>query len=86
MPLQRAIETARRAHAKATGSWHDSDEAQEAEQHAKTAVDHLDAGRFDDAQAMAELALSLEEEHGPGDVWREFSLLVEEACELGRDQ
>lgn len=85
MPLARAIETARRAHEKATGKWADGDEAAEAEQHAHTALEHLDAGRWDDAQATAELALSLEEEHGPGDTWREFALLVEEACELGRD-
>lgn len=85
MPVARAIETARRAHEKANGSWNAGDEAQEAEQHAATALKHLDAGRWDDAQAMAELAYSLEEQHGPGHVWREFSLLVEEACELGRD-
>jgi hypothetical protein len=84
-----AIEVARKAHAKATGTWTGADEderdaATEAEQHATAALEHLDAGRWDDAQARADLAVELDEEHGTGEVWREFGLLVEEAAELGR--
>jgi hypothetical protein len=84
-----AIESARTAHAKATGRWTGRDEderdaATESEQHANAALEHLDAGRWDDAQARAELCVELDEAHGSGDVWREFALLVEEAAELGR--
>lgn len=84
-----AIESARKAHAKATGRWTGADEeerdaAAEAEQHALAAIEHLYAGRWDDAQARADLSVELDETHGRGDVWREFGLLVEEAAELGR--
>lgn len=84
-----AIESARSAHAKATGRWTGADEeerdaATEAEQHALAAIEHLDAGRWDDAQARADLSVELDETHGSGEVWREFGLLVEEAAELGR--
>ena len=83
-----AIARARRAHAAATGRWVSYDEedpACEAEQLARDALAHLDAGRWDDAQGCADAAVSLAEEHGQTEVWREFALLVEEAAETGRD-
>lgn len=83
-----AIARARRAHAAATGRWVSYDEedpACEAEQLARDALAHLDAGCWDDAQGCAEAAVSLAEEHGQAEVWREFALLVEEAAETGRD-
>lgn len=84
--VRQAIESARRALTRATGKWADSDEAREAQQHAGAAMEHLEAGRWDDAQARAELALELDESHGSGELWRNFCLLVEEAAELGRDE
>ncbi len=87
--VARAIEAARRAHGRATGRWKATDEpaqdaAAEVEQHARTALEHLEAGRWDDAQACGELCVELDERYGSGEIWREFSLLVEEAAETGR--
>lgn len=84
-----AIARARKAHARATRRWisddreRDEDPAAEAEQLASDAVAHLEAGRWDEARACAEAGLSVAEQEGEGEVWREFSLLVEEAAELG---
>ncbi|PRQ04500.1 hypothetical protein ENSA5_07310 [Enhygromyxa salina] len=83
----RAIAAARKAHAKATGKWvsYDQDDpAAEAEQLARDALAHLDAGRWDEASECAEAALNLAEANGEGPRWREFALLVEEAAETGR--
>ncbi len=85
----KAIVRARRAHAEASGCWvsyDDDDPAAEAEQLARDSLEHLDAGRWDEARACAEAALSLAEESGEGEVWREFVLLVEEAAETGRGE
>lgn len=83
----KAIARARKAHADASGRWVSYDEddpAAEAEQLAADAIEHLDAGRWDEARACAEAALALAEEAGEDEVWREFALLVEEAAETGR--
>jgi len=91
--LAAALATARRAHAAATGRWRgdgddasgdEADAAHEAEAHAKAALVHLDAGRWDDAEACAGLCVELEEEWGQT-VWREWALLVEEVAALGRE-
>ena len=79
--VARAIQKVQRAHARATGKWGGDDEADEAEQHAREALAHLDAGRYDQARASAELAVELDEAHGSGATWRDFGLLVEEATE-----
>lgn len=84
----KAIARARKAHAQAKGRWVSYDEddpAAEAEQLASDALAHLDAGRWDDARACADAALSLAEDSGEAEVWREFTLLVEEAAETGRE-
>ena len=89
----RAIAEARKAHAKATGKWaredrepHGADDpAAEAEELAREALEHLDAGRWDEAHESAEAALTLAEQHGRPTLWRNFALLVEEAAEIGRD-
>lgn len=83
----KAIARARKAHARATGQWVSYDEddpAAEAEQLARDSLEHLDQGRWDEARACAEAALTLAEEAGEDEVWREFALLVEEAAETGR--
>ena len=85
----KAIARARKAHVQASGRWvsyDDDDPAAEAEQLAKDALVHLDAGRWDEARACAEAALSLAEDSGEDEVWREFVLLVEEAAETGRGE
>lgn len=85
----KAIERARKAHARARGQWlsdEDDDPAAEAEQLAADALAHLDAGRWDEARACADAAQSLAEEAGEDEVWREFALLVEEAAETGRHE
>ena len=82
-----AISRARKAHAAATGRWvsyDDDDPAAEAEQLARDALEHLVAGRWDEARACAELVVSLAEESGEDDLWRDFALLVDEAAETGR--
>lgn len=82
-----AIERARRAHAAATGRWVSDDEddpAAEAEQLARAALAHLDGGRWDEAQACADVVVTLAEQAGEDDLWREFGLLVDEAAALGR--
>ena len=83
----RAIDRARLAHGRARGSWvdegDDDDPAAEAEAMAADAIAHLDAGRWDDACACADEAAVLAEDHGRGEVWREFALLVEEAAASG---
>ncbi|PRP94772.1 hypothetical protein [Enhygromyxa salina] len=85
----RSITAARKACARAAGTWTcedpDDDPAAEAEQLARDAVEHLEQGRWDEACECAEATASLAEEHGQGTVWREFVLLVEEAAETGRD-
>lgn len=58
--------------------------ATELEDFGAQALDHLAAGRWDEARDCAETALDLAEEHGVGSRWREFALLVEEAAETGR--
>jgi len=82
-----AIARARKAHAAATGHWvsyDDDDPAAEAEQLARDALAHLDGGRWDEAQACADAAVSLAEQAGEDELWREFALLVDEAAEIGR--
>jgi hypothetical protein len=82
-----AIARARNAHAGATGKWVSYDEddpAAEAEQLARDALAHLAAARWDDAQGCADALVSLAEENGEDELWREFGLLVDEAAELGR--
>ena len=85
----RAIARARSTHARSVGSWVESggeendDPAAEAEAMAADAIAHLDAGRWDDACACADEAAVLAEDHGRGEVWREFALLVEEAAASG---
>ncbi len=83
----KAIARARKARDQASGRWVSYDEddpAAEAEQLARDAVAHLEQGRWDEARACAEAALSLAEDNGEDEVWREFALLVEEAAETGR--
>ena len=85
----RAVERATRACERASKRWRAADEADEeaadaadeASQHGKTALEHLEAGRVDEARAAADLAVELDENHGSGEVWRDFALLVEEAAE-----
>jgi hypothetical protein len=82
-----AVTAAREAHAAATGEWVSDDEddpAAEAEQLARDALAHLDGRRWDEARACAEAVVSLAEDAGEGELWREFALLVEEAAETGR--
>ncbi len=85
----RAVERATRACERAEKRWRAEDEADEdaadaadeAKQHGRSALAHLEAGRVDEARAAAELAVELDEQHGSGEVWRDFALLVEEAAE-----
>ena len=82
-----AIARARKAHAGATGKWvsyDDDDPAAEAEQLARDALAHLAAARWDDSQGCADALVSLAEENGEDELWREFALLVDEAAETGR--
>ena len=82
-----AIARARKAHAAATGHWvsyDDDDPAAEAEQLARDALEHLLAGRWDEARACAEVVVSLAEDAGEDELWRDFALLVDEAAETGR--
>jgi hypothetical protein len=85
--LQKAIERARVASSLALGcrpkgSSEDALEAHgEAQELARTALEHLGHHRWDEARALAEAAVELDEQHGDGERWREFALLVEEACE-----
>jgi hypothetical protein len=82
-----AIARARKAHAAATGRWvsYDQDDpAAEAEQLAREALAHLAGGRWDEARACADIVVSLAEEAGEDELWREFALLVDEAAETGR--
>lgn len=87
-PTAKAIARVRAAHAHASGRWVSYDEddpAAEAEQLAHDALAHLVAGRWDEARACADAAQALAEDNGAPEVWREFSLLVEEAAETGRE-
>lgn len=80
-----AIARARQAHARSTGKWvPPGEDTAEAEGLCSEALAHLAAGRWDDALACAEVALSLAEAAGRPTLWREFALLVEEAAETGR--
>lgn len=89
--LARALERAGRAHARAASAWQsaadageiDQDIADEVSDHARSAIAHLEAGRWDDARASAELCVELDETEARGDTWRDFGLLVEEAAETG---
>ena len=91
-----AIARAAKAHRAATGQWvdgdndsdsdSDSEPAAEAEALARDALAHLNGGRWDEARACAEAAAALAEDAGEDAVWREFSLLVEEAAETGGGQ
>ena len=58
--------------------------SRDARHHAVAALEHLDAGRWDEAVDLAARTAELDELHGRGSVWREFTLLVEEAAETGR--
>jgi len=62
---------------------HHEDFETEALQLARHGLEHLIFGRWDEARAMAEAALELDEIDGTGDRWRDYSLLVEEACATG---
>lgn len=72
----------RKAFDRALRSWSDSDQADEARDLARLSLEHLDAGRGDEAIATATCALELDEEHHDGSAWRDFAILVEEAAEL----
>ena len=87
-----AIAEARRAFALAEDKWlspavdaGDDDPAAEAQGLARDALEHLDAGRWDEARDCAEEAVGLAEVHGRPKLWRNFALLVEEAAEIGHD-
>lgn len=87
--LRKALERAQARFEARKESWSPTDEeaadaSQEATQHAQNALTHLGGGRWDEADAAANLCLELEEEFGSGKVWREFAFLVEEAAALGR--
>lgn len=72
---------------RARASDEDEDElerCEELEALARATLEHLDAGRWDEAQACGEEVLSLAEAARAGEIWREFGLLVEEAAETGR--
>ena len=87
--LARAFERARLRFEACRDKWKPADEegqdaAEEAVGHARTALEHLDRGQWDEADAAATLALELDEEFGSGEVWRDFALLIEEAAAIGR--
>ena len=85
-----AIEQARKIYEAVRDIWTGGDDeeardaAEEAVTHADNALTHLEHGRWDEADAAANLALELEEEFGDGTIWRDFALLVEEAAAIGR--
>ena len=89
--LEKALARTRGAGATARTAWTqllddgrvDEDEGREALEHAEQALRHLDAGRWDDARASAELCTELAEACSQPRVWRNFVLLVEEAAETG---
>lgn len=92
----RAIEAARREHVKASARWKrrgpsasagDPDEVEahdDALASARAALDRLNAGAWDEAEALALSCVEVDESWGDGESWREFSILVEEAAALGR--
>ena len=94
-PTTQAIAQALEAHVRtrASETWQrvcaDADEderdsCEEVESLAAVALEHLEAGRWDEARACAEEALSLAESALGCELWREFGLLTEEAAETGR--
>lgn len=83
--LEAAIAKAERARGRAASSFGGDEEvAEELVRIAEAALEHLRAGRFDEAIAQAQLTVELDEEHGDGEAWRDFAILAEEAAETGR--
>ncbi len=89
--LDRAIERAQKALAKAKRRWPgesgDEDEDEAADDAAiagRDALTRLQSGAWDEAEALAQSAVELDESWRDGESWREFAILVEEAAAIGR--
>lgn len=83
--LEAAIAKADKARERAASAFGGDEEiADELEVIGQVTMQHLRAGRFDEAIAQAQLAVELDEQHGDGEAWRDFAILAEEAAETGR--
>lgn len=89
--LQRAFERAQRRFERVKDRWDPSGDdeseaeaAEDARAQAKDALAHLEAGRWDEAEQLAQSCVDLDETWGDGETWREFANLVEEVAALGR--
>jgi hypothetical protein len=77
--LAAAIVDVRRALKRARSRWQPTPDAEDLAQLARTAVEHLEADRFDEAVASAIIVAELDAEAKSG-AWQEFAILVEEAA------